>query len=257
MKPVRWGAWAEYGAALLFPRRCPFCGALLDASSGQGNFCAACAAEEERLAHLPPRLPDTEHAFYAVHSAMAAYYYEGAVRSAILLCKRGAHPWYARELADCMAVRIWGAKPAAVPGRRPRYEGVPGFPLYHGIVPVPPHQPVPGVPGLPLLLARRLSILLKIPVMTPLRARRAAQAQKGLTRPERIRNVKDAYTCCRNADLSGKRILLVDDIITTGATVSACALALMQAGAIEVTAAAIAADEELPKEKQIPTEKHK
>jgi len=56
---------------------------------------------------------------------------------------------------------------------------------------------------------------------------------------------------------SGKRVLLVDDIITTGATVSACALALQQAGAYEITAAAVAATEELPKSLQKSTEKRK
>lgn len=257
MRLTDWRAGVEHAAAFLYPRRCPFCGKLLDDASCQGTFCNACAREEERLAHIPPRLSETEHAFYAVSTALAAYYYDGAVSSAILLCKRGAHPWYARELADRMAVRIWGAEPAAKPGLRPQYQAIPGMPLYHVIVPVPPHQPMPGVPGLPLLLARRLHVLLGIPVMTPLISRRAVQAQKTLTRAERIRNTKGAYACRRGTDLSGKRVLLVDDIITTGATVSACALALLQAGAGEVTAAAIAANEELPKEKQSLTEKHK
>lgn len=223
----------------------------------QGAFCPACAAEETRLAHDPPRLPATEHAFYAVHTALAAYYYADAVRRAILLCKRGGRPWYARELADCMAVRIWGAEPAPRPGLRPQYTPVPGLPLYQGIVPVPPHQPIPGVPGMPLLLARRLGAVLGIPVLTPLTARRAGQAQKGLTRTQRLENARDAYACRRGTDLSGQRLLLVDDIITTGATVSACALALLQAGAVEVTAAAVAATEELPKEKQTPTENNR
>ena len=47
-------------------------------------------------------------------------------------------------------------------------------------------------------------------------------------------------------------MLLIDDIITTGATASACALALLQAGAVEVTAVAIAAAEELPKSRKSP-----
>lgn len=257
MKQIDWRAVAERAAAWLYPRRCPFCGTVLGTGALQGAFCPDCAAEEERLAHTPPRLPETEHTFYAISSAMAAYYYADAVRTAILLCKRGGNPWYARELADRMAVRIWGAQPADEPGRRPRDIYLQYLPPYHCIVPVPPHQALPGVPGLPMLLARRLGILFHIPVWTPLRVTRGSPAQKTLSREERLENAKHAYSCHPDADLSGKRVLLVDDIITTGATVSSCALALLKAGAVDVTAAALAADEELPKEKQIPTEKHR
>ena len=59
-----------------------------------------------------------------------------------------------------------------------------------------------------------------------------------------------SIVCQPGADLTGKRVLLVDDIITTGATASACALALLQAGATDVTVAAVAVAEELPKEKR-------
>ena len=241
--------------ALLYPRRCPFCDALLGPDAREGAVCPACAAEEQRLAHTPPRLPATEHAFYALSSASAAYYYTGAVRRAILLCKRGARPWYARELADRMAVRIWGALPAKRPGGRPHTTLPTGIPLYHCIVPVPPHQAWPGMPGLPLLLARRLGAVLGVPVVRALRTRRGA-AQKGLGRAGRMRNARRAYACRPGTDLSGKRVLLVDDIITTGATASACALALLQAGASDVAAAAIAAVEELPRQQRIATEKH-
>lgn len=257
MKALDWRYAAERAGVWLYPRRCPFCDALLGPDAVQGTFCPSCRAEEERLSHCPPRLPTTEHNFYALNHAVAAYYYADAVREAILLCKRGFHPWYARELADRMAVRIWGAAPAERPGMRPKNELFQDLPLYHCIVPVPPHQPMPGVPGLPLQLARRLGILWGIPVETPLYVVRGTAAQKTLDRAERMRNARKAYACRTGADLGGKRVLLVDDIITTGATVSACALALLKAGAVEVTAAAIAADEELPKEKRTSTENRK
>ena len=236
--------------ALLFPRRCPFCGALLGADAVQGTVCPACLPEEMRLQHLPPRLPEGEHTFYALGEAAAAYYYADAVRGAILRCKRGGRPWYAQELADRMAVLIFGALPARRVGELPQYRGLHTLPLYSCIVPVPPNKPRPGVPGLPLLLARRLSAVLGIPVVTPLYIKNPGRPQKELTREERLRRAKAAFACCPGTDLTGKRVLLVDDIITTGATASACAAALLQAGAIEVTAAAIAATEELPKAQQ-------
>lgn len=247
----------ERAAALLYPRRCPFCDTVLGDDAVQGVFCPACRKEEARLSHQPPRLPETEHSFRALHSALAAYYYKGMVRQAILLCKRGGHPWYARELADRMAVRIWGATPAEHPGRRPEDQLFRHLPVYQCIVPVPPHQAWAGVPGLPLQLARRLGILFDIPVVEALRTVRGTSAQKSLTRLERMRNAESAYRCRSDVDLSGKRVLLVDDLITTGATVSACAMELLKAGAVDVTAAAIAAAEELPKEKQTSTEKRK
>lgn len=85
-----WPTLAEKAALYLYPRRCPFCGALLGRDAVQGTVCPACfAATDKRLVHLPPRLPETEHAFYALQTAVAAYYYSGEVRHAILACKRG------------------------------------------------------------------------------------------------------------------------------------------------------------------------
>ena len=235
---------------LLFPRRCPFCGSLLGPDALQGTVCPACVPEEMRLQHIPARLPEGEHDFYAVREAAAAYYYEDIVRTAVLRCKRGGCFWYARELADRVAVLVFGALPAKQPGKMPQYAGVNALPLYSCIVPVPPRQPLPGVPGLPLLLAQRLGQVLRIPVETPLSVRPGTRPQKELTRDERLQNARGAFVCHPGADLTGKRVLLVDDIITTGATASACALALLQAGATDVTVAAVAVAEELPKEKR-------
>ena len=142
---------------LLFPRRCPFCGSLLGPDALQGTVCPVCVPEEMRLQHIPARLPEGEHDFYAVREAAAAYYYEDIVRTAVLRCKRGGCFWYARELADRVAVLVFGALPAKQPGKMPQYAGVTALPLYSCIVPVPPRQPLPGMPGLPLLLALALA----------------------------------------------------------------------------------------------------
>ena len=107
--------------------------------------------------------------------------------------------------------------------------------------------PLPGTAGMPLLLARRLGILMQTPVIAPLYSTKPLQPQKELTRAERLANKKDAYACRPGTDLSGKRVLLVDDIITTGATVSECARVLQTAGAAQVLCAAVAARGDGPK----------
>lgn len=240
----------QRAANLLYPRVCPFCGTLLGRDAKDAAVCPACLAEEERLSHQPPRLPDGDHDFYALNDKMAAYYYADDVRAAILRCKRGGQWHYARELADRMAVRIWGAEPAQKTGLCPQYIGVPGMALYGCIVPVPRRDAASREPSLPALLAKRLGEILQIPVIDALQTTRPLSPQKKLTRAERIMNVRNAYVCRPNADIADMRVLVVDDIITTGSTVSACALALLQGGAFEVHAAAVAADEELPKNKQ-------
>lgn len=232
--------------ALLYPRRCPLCGVVLGADAVQGVLCPVCAPQAARLAHQPPRLQSSEHHFYALSGAGAAYYYAGEISYAILRCKGYGNPWYARELADLVAIRLYGAQPAAAPGRAPSLQNPSGLPLYHLIVPVPPRDPRSKSPRLPTLMALRLGQILGVEVAQVLHATRKLRVQKELTREERLQNTRDAYAALSGVDLTGKRILLVDDVITTGATVSACALALAQAGAFDVFAAAIAVDEQLP-----------
>jgi ComF family protein len=71
-----------------------------------------------------------------------------------------------------------------------------------------------------------------------LRRIRATRPQVGLTPEERRHNLQNAFAC--QADVSGKKVLLVDDVITTGHTVGECAKTLKNAGALEVTAIAFA-----------------
>ncbi|WP_294541224.1 phosphoribosyltransferase family protein [uncultured Gemmiger sp.] len=237
-------------AALLWPRRCPFCDRVLPKDAFMGCICRECLSEIKRLTHEPPRLPDTEHEFYAVSGAASAFYYSDGVRHAILRCKEHGHPWYAQEFADMMAVMVFGAEASGYMSGTPVYHAPGGLLPYTVIVPVPPRRRGGG--RMPYLLARRLSRILGIPLSCPLHTTREMKPQKGLDLAGRLQNTKDAYACRSGTDLSGARVLLVDDIITTGSTVSACALALLQGGAVSVFAVSVAAKEELPPEKRVP-----
>jgi ComF family protein len=66
--------------------------------------------------------------------------------------------------------------------------------------------------------------------------------QQTLSAAERARNLEDALRCARPELVEGRRVLLVDDVMTTGATLSACAEALDQAGANQVFALVFARD---------------
>lgn len=74
----------------------------------------------------------------------------------------------------------------------------------------------------------------EVPVHCALVRRRNTRTQTDLPADARLRNVHDAFAVSRRAAISGLRIVLVDDVSTTGATLEACASVLMAAGAAEV-----------------------
>jgi ComF family protein len=82
-------------------------------------------------------------------------------------------------------------------------------------------------------IARPLARGLGLPLARPL-ARRDRRRQLGLTREERLGNLRTAFRV-RHA-IAGQRVLLVDDVATTGATLQAAAAALREAGASEIIA---------------------
>lgn len=84
-------------------------------------------------------------------------------------------------------------------------------------------------------LARRLSAATNIPLETSLcRRTLPTQSQTVLGRQERLANVRRAFSMRPGKSLDGQRIVLLDDVLTTGATTSACARVLRNAGAGEV-----------------------
>lgn len=92
------------------------------------------------------------------------------------------------------------------------------------------------------LLARELSRRCGIPAIRTLRRVRPTPAQAGLSNTARRRNMSSAFRQRRRAagSLPGKRILLIDDVMTTGSTAGACALALKRAGAARVALLTVA-----------------
>ena len=84
-------------------------------------------------------------------------------------------------------------------------------------------------------LAARLGAATRLPVKThELRRVEPTRTQTLLTRKQRAANVRRAFAVRPGCQLEGRRVILVDDVLTTGATTSACARALRDAGAREV-----------------------
>ena len=84
-------------------------------------------------------------------------------------------------------------------------------------------------------LGKRLSRSTKIPLNTKLLKRvKPTQTQTLLTREQRAANVQRAFALRPSAKLAGGRVVLVDDVFTTGATTSACAKILLAAGADDI-----------------------
>jgi ComF family protein len=90
------------------------------------------------------------------------------------------------------------------------------------------------------LLAKPVAKRCRLKLSNKLRRKRYTKAQAGLTEAQRRNNLKDSF-CVRSAhQIAGKRILLIDDVFTTGATLRSAAEVLKAAGATHVTALTLA-----------------
>jgi ComF family protein len=160
--------------------------------------------------------------------------YDGVTRKLIHLYKYARIRTLARPLADLL--------------RR----GLPLDEHFDTIVPVPLHWLRQWKRGFNQseLLARALSRRSGIPVLNALKRSRSTKAQAGLSNHARRQNVAKAF---RARPVEGRRILLIDDVMTTGATATACAQALKRAGAARVAVLTVArADRRLPDARMVP-----
>ena len=222
---------------VLYPRRCPFCDRVL----GNRPACPDCADGLAELRRAPSmRLRGSEHYLVRLDGAAAPYRYTGLARRAVLRAKYQGAPWAAVELGVEMARLLFGSE-IRMCGSEPLPEPVPGLDRgYDCILPVPASSKKRGY-NVPERMAQPLARAVGVPVITDALTRaRSTRRQEGLSLDERLANVAGAFRVVRPEAVEGKRILLVDDVLTTGATASACAQALLDAGAQSVFAVALA-----------------
>ena len=110
------------------------------------------------------------------------------------------------------------------------------------IIPVPLHPAKEAKRGYnqSMLIATGMSRVLNIPAYDDVLVRRInTESQTNKTREQRVKNMSGAFMVKNKAALAGKHILICDDVLTTGATLEACALALMTEESIKISIATI------------------
>lgn len=103
------------------------------------------------------------------------------------------------------------------------------------------------------LLAKAIGRAVSLPCLDALRRTRLSRPQSAKPRSSRLRSPRGAYRLARGLCLQGKRLLLVDDVMTTGATLEAAAQALLAGGALEVVALTLARTPLEPRERVGPS----
>ncbi|HZC68048.1 MAG TPA: ComF family protein [Nitrospirales bacterium] len=191
---------------------CPRCGRPFDSPlslvASPGHLCGPCREK-------PP----------AFDCALSPYRYEGVLEKAIHLFKYRRRDTLATPLADLMLV--WADK----------------LPSVSLVMPVPlhPSRLRSREFNQALLLADQIADRLDLPLSFEQLVRvRATRPQTELDRKERARNMRRAFAVREPAGLEGQRVILVDDVLTTGATVNECARVLRRAGVESVTVLTLA-----------------
>lgn len=198
-----------------FPTRCPVCGELIYAEE---RFCSDCQSRLKRY--------DGDRTITGAKSFTAAYIYDENVFPAIKLLKEGVCGNADYALGNGLADRL-------------EEEGIQD--KIDVIIPVPMYRSDEIERGFnqSLLVAKIIGKRFKISVdSASVVKKRRTEQQKKLDRKMRKLNLKGVYTIKDPDHIWGKRILLVDDISTTGSTLSEIASILLESGAAAVRCAA-------------------
>ena len=205
---------------LLFPPRCVFCGKLL--ATGERDFCARCQKE---LPWLEGPAAEQTGEFFSLCAAPLRY--QSVVRDSIRRYKfkgrQGYHKVYGKLVAQCVHDHLAG-----------KYDLITWVPLSDK------RKKERGYDQAFLLASAAALELGEVAVET-LRKDRNTEAQSGLTEEaQRRANVLGAYSPVDPSLVEGKRVLIIDDVVTTGSTLSECARTLRTMGASDVVCAALA-----------------
>jgi predicted amidophosphoribosyltransferase len=228
---------------LLLPTRCAGCDLTGDADLRTRGLCPACVATVRGatpLSWLVGSLGSPLPPSGAALRAFAAATYDGVVRAALLNYKEHGRRCLQRELGGCLAVSVLAAARVSQPTCRP--------PTGLLLVPVPSaaaaqrergHDPVGGMAREAVRRLRGAG--LQIGIAALLRQVRAVADQSGLDASARHANLTGALKVTNPASIRGRRVVVVDDIVTTGATAIEAARALTAAGALVGAVACVAA----------------
>ena len=204
---------------LLFPPKCVLCRKLL--KKEETDLCGCCRTEA-------PEYPDRKRTVQFLDSFAAVWYYEGSVRQSLLRFKFYGARSYGNAYGRLLAMKLLQSCPE-------------GFDVLTWI-PVSRRRKLRRGYDQVELIARAVGRELELVPVTALKKVRHNRAQSGISDAEKRRaNVLGAYRAVCPQQFAGKRVLLLDDILTTGATMSEAARVLKTAGAKEVHGAAVAA----------------
>ncbi len=204
---------------MLFPPKCIFCGELLQKE--ETDLCRSCRAET--FAHPKPK-----RSIPFLESWRTLWYYEGRVRESLLRYKFAGRRSYAPAYGRLLAMRLQEEYPE-------------GFDLLTW-VPISPLRRLRRGYDQVELLAQAVARELGAEATATLQKHRHNRPQSGITgHAQRRANVLGVYRAVDPALVRGRKILLLDDIVTTGSTISEAARVLLTAGASEIHGAALAA----------------